>query len=174
MAWFRKEKKPRKPQRERLEIPPDAWEKCEACGHTDIREKFIRNSNVCPSCDYHRRLRAAEYCGLLLDEGWQELETDLRSMPGGVANTTHGEGVVRGIGYGVGIKNAGMTVNKAQLEELLAKMPEVVRGYGHIKEGNVASVRKRQEELLASFRSPSPSSTRRAESNRPFCSWSKT
>ncbi|HJR39886.1 MAG TPA: xanthine dehydrogenase subunit D, partial [Nocardioidaceae bacterium] len=30
---------------------------------------------------------------------------DLRSMPGGVANTTHGEGVVRGIGYGIGIKN---------------------------------------------------------------------
>jgi CO/xanthine dehydrogenase Mo-binding subunit len=26
-------------------------------------------------------------------------------MPGGVANTTHGEGVVRGVGYGVGIKN---------------------------------------------------------------------
>ena len=80
MAWFRKEKKPRQPQRERLEIPPDAWEKCEACGHTDIREKFIRNSNVCPSCDYHRRLRAAEYCALLLDDGWEELETDLRSV----------------------------------------------------------------------------------------------
>jgi xanthine dehydrogenase D subunit len=31
---------------------------------------------------------------------------DLRAMPGGVANTTHGEGVVRGVGYGVGIKNA--------------------------------------------------------------------
>ncbi|HEX5771341.1 MAG TPA: xanthine dehydrogenase subunit D [Nocardioidaceae bacterium] len=30
---------------------------------------------------------------------------DLREMPGGVANTTHGEGVVRGVGYGVGIKN---------------------------------------------------------------------
>ncbi len=30
---------------------------------------------------------------------------DLRDRPGGVANTTHGEGVVRGIGYGVGIKN---------------------------------------------------------------------
>ncbi|HEX6877024.1 MAG TPA: xanthine dehydrogenase subunit D [Nocardioidaceae bacterium] len=30
---------------------------------------------------------------------------DLRELPGGVANTTHGEGVVRGIGYGVGIKN---------------------------------------------------------------------
>ena len=30
---------------------------------------------------------------------------DLRSVPGGVANTTHGEGVVRGVGYAVGIKN---------------------------------------------------------------------
>lgn len=30
---------------------------------------------------------------------------DLRDLPGGVANTTHGEGVVRGIGYAVGIKN---------------------------------------------------------------------
>jgi CO/xanthine dehydrogenase Mo-binding subunit len=32
-------------------------------------------------------------------------ENDLRAMPGGVSNTTHGEGVVRGIGYAVGIKN---------------------------------------------------------------------
>ncbi len=32
-------------------------------------------------------------------------EFDLRAMPGGVSNTTHGEGVVRGVGYGVGIKN---------------------------------------------------------------------
>ena len=80
MAWFRKEKKTRQPQRERLEIPPDAWEKCEACGHTDLREKFVRNSNVCPACDYHRRLRATDYCALLLDEGWEELESDLRSI----------------------------------------------------------------------------------------------
>ncbi|MEU4743154.1 xanthine dehydrogenase subunit D [Actinosynnema sp. NPDC023658] len=30
---------------------------------------------------------------------------DLRDMPGGVSNTTHGEGVVRGVGYAVGLKN---------------------------------------------------------------------
>jgi CO/xanthine dehydrogenase Mo-binding subunit len=34
---------------------------------------------------------------------------DLRLMPGGVANTTHGEGVRRGVGYGVGIKNVGFS-----------------------------------------------------------------
>ena len=76
----RKDKKPRQPRRERLEIPADVWEKCEACGHTDIREKFERNLNVCPNCDYHRRIRASDYCTLLLDEGtMEEVEVDLRS-----------------------------------------------------------------------------------------------
>jgi acetyl-CoA carboxylase carboxyl transferase subunit beta len=81
MAWFRKEKKPRQPRRERLEIPADVWEKCEACGHTDIREKFERNLNVCPECDYHRRIRATEYIGLLLDDNqYEELDSELRSV----------------------------------------------------------------------------------------------
>lgn len=81
MAWFRKEKKARQPRRERLEIPADVWEKCEACAHTDIREKFARNLNVCPNCDYHRRLRAVEYVQILLDDDkWEETETELRSV----------------------------------------------------------------------------------------------
>lgn len=81
MAWFRKEKKPRQPRRERLEIPPDAWEKCEACGHTDIRDNFLRNFNVCPNCDYHRRLRAWDYAQMLLDDGTiNEVGDDLRSV----------------------------------------------------------------------------------------------
>jgi CO/xanthine dehydrogenase Mo-binding subunit len=36
-------------------------------------------------------------------------EPDLRDLPGGVSNTTHGEGVVRGVGYGIGIKNVGFS-----------------------------------------------------------------
>ncbi|MBH1938401.1 xanthine dehydrogenase subunit D [Streptomyces sp. AV19] len=34
---------------------------------------------------------------------------DLRALPGGLSNTTHGEGVVRGVGYAVGIKNVGFS-----------------------------------------------------------------
>jgi xanthine dehydrogenase D subunit len=34
---------------------------------------------------------------------------DLRELPGGVSNTTHGEGVARGVGYGVGFKNVGFS-----------------------------------------------------------------
>src|SRR5574340_729627 len=81
MAWFRKDKKARQPRRERLEIPADAWEKCEACGHTDLREKFVRNLNVCPNCDFHRRIRAAEYVNILMDEdSWDELDVGVRSV----------------------------------------------------------------------------------------------
>jgi xanthine dehydrogenase D subunit len=35
--------------------------------------------------------------------------TDLRELPGGVSNTTHGEGVKRGIGFAVGFKNVGFS-----------------------------------------------------------------
>ncbi|MEU1381697.1 xanthine dehydrogenase subunit D [Streptomyces albidoflavus] len=34
---------------------------------------------------------------------------DVRALPGGLSNTTHGEGVVRGVGYAVGIKNVGFS-----------------------------------------------------------------
>jgi xanthine dehydrogenase D subunit len=39
----------------------------------------------------------------------QGAEPDLRDLPGGVSNTTHGEGVVRGVGYAVAYKNIGFS-----------------------------------------------------------------
>lgn len=81
MAWFKKERKPRTSQRERLEIPADAWEKCDGCGHIDIREKFEKALNVCPECGRHRRFTAEEYIELLTDAGtWRELYGNLRSV----------------------------------------------------------------------------------------------
>ena len=80
MAWFKKERKPRSSERVRLEIPPDAWEKCDECGHIDIKERFVRALNVCPNCGFHRRIGAQEYIDLLVDEGsWHELDARLRS-----------------------------------------------------------------------------------------------
>jgi len=80
MAWFKKERKPRTSQRARLEIPADAWEKCDRCGHIDLREKFEKSLNVCPECGRHRRFSAEEYIELLTDTGtWRELNAALRS-----------------------------------------------------------------------------------------------
>jgi acetyl-CoA carboxylase carboxyl transferase subunit beta len=81
MAWFRKERRPRTSPRERLEIPPDAWDKCEECGHVDIREKFERTLQVCPQCGYHRRIAARRYAEILTDPGsFVELFGSLRSI----------------------------------------------------------------------------------------------
>ena len=80
MAWFKKERKPRSTARVRLEIPADAWEKCDECGHIDIKDRFVRALSVCPSCGHHRRITAQEYIELLVDEGsWHELDAALRS-----------------------------------------------------------------------------------------------
>jgi len=81
MAWFRKERKQRTSSRERLETPADAWDKCEECGHVDIRDKFERALQVCPQCGYHRRIDARRYISILTDpDSFEELFTDIRPV----------------------------------------------------------------------------------------------
>ena len=80
MAWFRKERKTRRPSRAKLEIPPDAWDKCPECGHVDIRERFERVLEVCPECAFHRRVPAHVYIEILTDDdSFSELFTELQS-----------------------------------------------------------------------------------------------
>lgn len=80
MAWFKKERKPRPAQRQRLEIPADAWDKCPDCGHMDLATKFQKSLSVCPECGHHFRFTAEEYVELLTDAGsWKELNAGLRS-----------------------------------------------------------------------------------------------
>lgn len=81
MAWFRKERKRRQSQRERSEIPPDAWDKCEECGFVDLTDKFESTLQVCPECGHHRRIGAYRYIEILTDtDSFVELYGDLRSV----------------------------------------------------------------------------------------------
>lgn len=124
MAWFKKERKPRISQRTKLEIPKDAWERCENCGHVDIRERFDRALNVCSECGHHRRFSAEEYLELMTDPGtWRELFAGLRSQDplnfenyperltaaekkaGGSDAIYTGFGRLEGIPYHVGVMN---------------------------------------------------------------------
>jgi len=52
-----------------------------------------------PVAELLHRVRAMQMPG--------QASSDLTAMPGGMSNTTHGEGVKRGIGYAVGFKNIG-------------------------------------------------------------------
>lgn len=81
MAWFSKDRKQRRVSRHRLEIPPDAWDKCQQCGQIDLRERFERSLEVCPDCGHHRRISATGYVEILTDDGsFQELYGSLRSV----------------------------------------------------------------------------------------------
>lgn len=81
MAWFRKERKRRKSHAERLEIPPDAWDKCKQCGFVDLTNKFEQTLQVCPECGFHRRIGARKYIDILTDkDSFVELFGDLRPL----------------------------------------------------------------------------------------------
>jgi xanthine dehydrogenase D subunit len=57
-----------------------------------------------PVAELLRRLRDTP-----LPESLRTEPPDLRELPGGVSNATHGEGVRRGVGYAVGFKNVGFS-----------------------------------------------------------------
>ena len=80
MTWFRKDRRSRTSQRAKLEIPADAWDKCEKCDHVAIRETFDRHLQVCPACGHHRKIRAERYVDILTDpDSFVELFGNLRS-----------------------------------------------------------------------------------------------
>ncbi|WP_063631552.1 molybdopterin cofactor-binding domain-containing protein, partial [Streptomyces himastatinicus] len=56
-------------------------------------------------------LRRVRELPLPPERAWETADgdVDVRALPGGLSNTTHGEGVVRGVGYAVGIKNVGFS-----------------------------------------------------------------
>ncbi|MFD9816539.1 xanthine dehydrogenase family protein molybdopterin-binding subunit [Streptomyces sp. NPDC059080] len=60
-----------------------------------------------PVAELLRRVKAMP---LPPEQQWETTEgPDIRALPGGLSNTTHGEDVVRGVGYAVGIKNVGFS-----------------------------------------------------------------
>ena len=48
----------------------------------------------------------------------------------------------------------GLTLGNHALAVEIARLPEQIRGYGHVKEGNVAKVKAKWTELLARWRDP--------------------
>jgi xanthine dehydrogenase D subunit len=64
--------------------------------------------SAAPVAELLRRVRDAPRPARPVPAG-QGAAPDLRDLPGGVSNTTHGEGVARGVGYAIGIKNVGFS-----------------------------------------------------------------
>ena len=60
-------------------VPVGVWMRCDGCGATLFRKEVERNLNVCPQCDHHFSVPAAERIAQLLDpETFEEWYPDLR------------------------------------------------------------------------------------------------
>ncbi|NED66914.1 hypothetical protein G3I15_38890, partial [Streptomyces sp. SID10244] len=60
-----------------------------------------RVDSPAPVAELLRRVKAMP---MPPERQWESSEgADVRQLPGGLSNITHGEGVVRGVGYAVGI-----------------------------------------------------------------------
>ncbi|GGU25167.1 xanthine dehydrogenase subunit D [Streptomyces lavendofoliae] len=78
-----------------------------------------------PVAELLRRIKARP---LPPERQWESTEgADVRALPGGLSNTTHGEGVVRGVGYAVGIKNVGFSEGFDDYSTAKVRM-EVING----------------------------------------------
>jgi acetyl-CoA carboxylase carboxyl transferase subunit beta len=84
MAWFTRQK----PSLDVGSVSEDEktvrteglWQKCDGCGQIIWRKTVEENTNVCPKCEYHFRIGAADRLQLLLDDGvFQEHDALMRS-----------------------------------------------------------------------------------------------
>lgn len=63
------------------DIPAGLWLKCKGCEGTLYQSSLAENGQVCPKCDFHYPLTAAERIALLTDAGsFQEIDPGLRSV----------------------------------------------------------------------------------------------
>ena len=80
MSWFKKEKTPLAPAEKKSRMPEGLWSKCKGCSEILYKKEIVRNSNVCPKCNYHFGLSATERLAMLLDGGsYEEFDSGIRS-----------------------------------------------------------------------------------------------
>ncbi|WP_369226360.1 xanthine dehydrogenase family protein molybdopterin-binding subunit [Streptomyces sp. R39] len=91
----------------RLGMDPVAFRKLNAMEQGTVMPTGQPVDSPAPVAELLRRVEAMP---LPPERQWESSEgVDVRQLPGGLSNTSHGEGVVRGVGYAVGIKNVGFS-----------------------------------------------------------------
>jgi len=78
MAWFKKQKEIKSDKK--VKIPEGLWVKCDSCKEIVYKKEIEKNLKVCPKCNYHFRISAAERIKFIADEGsFNELDMDLET-----------------------------------------------------------------------------------------------
>ncbi|MCT7354539.1 xanthine dehydrogenase subunit D [Streptomyces sp. 15-116A] len=91
----------------KLGMDPVEFRRLNAMEQGSLMPTGQRVDSPAPVAELLRRVKAMP---MPPERQWESSEgADVRQLPGGLSNTTHGEGVVRGVGYAVGIKNVGFS-----------------------------------------------------------------
>ncbi len=76
MAWFKKIKEVK--AEKKVKIPEGLWVKCDNCREIIYKKEIEKNLQVCPKCNYHFRISAAERINLIADGGsFAEIDPEL-------------------------------------------------------------------------------------------------
>jgi acetyl-CoA carboxylase carboxyl transferase subunit beta len=80
MAWFRKEKQPLEPPKEKRVQTEGLWVKCEDCKQILWKKDLEANLQCRPKCNYHFKMSARPRLQMLFDDGrYVEQDADLAS-----------------------------------------------------------------------------------------------
>lgn len=65
----------------KMQVPDNLFFKCPKCEKVFTSDAFIRNSKVCPHCNYHTRLKAKERLSITVDKNsFAEYDTNMESQ----------------------------------------------------------------------------------------------
>jgi acetyl-CoA carboxylase carboxyl transferase subunit beta len=79
MSWFRREDNKIEDTGEKTVRTEGLWVKCDACGQVIWKADLEANLYVCPRCDFHFRMDSSARIAMLLDPGYELVDTELKS-----------------------------------------------------------------------------------------------
>jgi acetyl-CoA carboxylase carboxyl transferase subunit beta len=79
MSWFKREENEIVNDARKTVRTEGLWTQCGSCRQAIFKKDLEDNLNVCPKCGHHFRINATLRLRLLLEPGYQVVDTDLRS-----------------------------------------------------------------------------------------------
>jgi acetyl-CoA carboxylase carboxyl transferase subunit beta len=79
MSWFKREDNVFGGNRQKTVRTEGLWIQCGSCRQALFKKDLEQNLNVCPKCGHHFRINARERIALLLEPGYELVDTELRS-----------------------------------------------------------------------------------------------
>ena len=79
MSWFKRQENKIENEGEKTVRTEGLWIKCESCDQVIFRADLEANSHVCPKCGHHFRIGARTRIELLLEPGYEIVDTELKS-----------------------------------------------------------------------------------------------